>query len=131
MTLHFRGDVSTYTQKRAFAALQKGGTWHWLLHKIVSFCFLLLSFWFLFVMWPFLWCQKGALQTLLTSKPDGWICLAWFVFFLWHSILNIEVIIDDYVHDVSARKGAKRLLWVGGSVLVCAVSLKMISVLLA
>ena len=82
-------------------------------------------------MWPFLWCQKGALQTLLTSKPDGWICLAWFVFFLWHSILNIEVIIDDYVHDVSARKGAKRLLWVGGSVLVCAVSLKMISVLLA
>ncbi|MGB1230478.1 MAG: hypothetical protein ACPG7U_04880 [Holosporaceae bacterium] len=71
------------------------------------------------------------MHTLTASKPDGWICLAWFVFFLWHSVLNIEVIIDDYVHDVSARRGVKRLLWVGAGVLVCAVSLKMISVLCA
>ena len=76
----------------------KGGTSHWWLQRLTATALLLLTPWFLTLMFGLLRAEIYDVRMVLAQPLNAALLIAWLLSLFWHAQLGLQVVIEDYVH---------------------------------
>lgn len=76
----------------------KGGTGHWWLQRVTSTALLLLTPWFLTLVFGLLRAEQYEVRGLIGQPLNAALLVAWLLSLFWHAQLGVQVVIEDYVH---------------------------------
>jgi succinate dehydrogenase / fumarate reductase membrane anchor subunit len=76
----------------------KDGTGHWWFQRLTSVALLLLTPWFLVLLFGLLRAEHYEVRAVLAQPLNATLMIAWLLSLFWHSQLGLQVVIEDYVH---------------------------------
>jgi len=98
------------------------GTGHWLMQRLTAIALLLLGLWFLISFAQLDGYTHAALNAWVGAPLNSVMLLLLSQTLVWHSLLGIEVVVEDYVHGSRLNRVSLILNWfVHGYLAVAAV----------
>ena len=81
----------------------KEGTEHWWMQRVTSVALLLLGAWFLVSVRAVVSFQEADLYAWVAYPVNAVMLLLLSVILAWHSMLGVQVVIEDYVHGPAIK----------------------------
>jgi succinate dehydrogenase / fumarate reductase membrane anchor subunit len=75
----------------------KDGTGHWWMQRLTATALLLLSPWFLVLVWGLAGVDRHVAGLILSQPLNVALMIAWIISLFWHAQLGLQVVIEDYV----------------------------------
>jgi succinate dehydrogenase / fumarate reductase membrane anchor subunit len=96
----------------------KDGTGHWWVQRLTATALLLLTPWFLTLMFGLIGYGQFEVRMTIARPLNGALLVAWLVSLFWHAQLGLQVVMEDYVHGWAevALQIATRLLCALGAI---------------
>lgn len=76
----------------------KGGTRHWYLQRASAVLLIVLAAWFLYAIVALSGASHAAATAFLARPPNAAAAVLFVVAMLYHAMLSIQVVIEDYIH---------------------------------
>ena len=103
--------LKTYLLRHLKSVLSPEGTQHWLQQRLTGLVSIVFGIWFLFVL--------PGLSAYNHAELLGWIgdpfhsamLVIGALIITWHSWLGVQVVIEDYVHDMKIKFISLRVSW--------------------
>lgn len=79
-------------------------THHWLCQRLTAIALIPLSIWLLIFLKLALTASYNETLSWLTSPINALAILTWIIMVFYHAALGIQIILEDYIANISARK---------------------------
>ena len=76
----------------------KTGTGHWWTQRLTATALLLLTPWFLTLLYGLAGEEQYLVNLTLARPLNSVLLIAWLLSLFWHAQLGLQVVIEDYVH---------------------------------
>ena len=89
-------------QVRGLGAAKSGGATWWA-ERISAIALIPLSFWFVISVFRLLGASRSDVKTWLGGPGVAMMMIALIIVTFWHLALGVQVVLEDYVHNESAK----------------------------
>lgn len=89
---------SSYVEKCSHAVPAKGGLFHWLMQRVSAFALIPLPFWMVIFVKHLLHSSHERIAAWLAAPVNSVFLVFLTAAAIYHAVLGIQSILDDYVH---------------------------------
>lgn len=76
----------------------QSGVGHWWTQRVTAAALVLLSLWFVFTVLSLLHADYATAKVTVAKPWNALLLILFMVTMLWHAVLGLQVVIEDYVH---------------------------------
>ena len=81
-----------------------GALCHWIIERVTAIALIPLSIWLIVKLVSAVGADKETATAFLQNPVNAGVLAIFIIAAFWHKALGIEVVLEDYVHDVRKRK---------------------------
>ncbi|MGD9582855.1 MAG: succinate dehydrogenase, hydrophobic membrane anchor protein [Lysobacterales bacterium] len=108
----------------------KDGVAHWWLQRLSAVLLLPLSLWFFWAVAPLLRADYPDARTYFAQPLAAFLLIAFLLAAIYHALLGLQVVIEDYVHGRALEVGLQLLVKLAAFMLALAVVYSLIRITL-